>query len=272
MVFAKSKASAEVKRKEFEQNAVKKLYLARVTGKVPKGRTVVDQPIACKSHREAIHHIVPEGKPSQTAFTCLGEDGGHSLVLCEPLTGRTHQIRLHLQWLGCSISNDPLYGPPGVGSTTTILRTEDQSGDQPIAKDDKMPPNDAHAQADPQDGSSGRKRGRSMDEGLVTEQLARQDASLNLESNNWVDPNCIFCRTALKEGCRGYYVPAKQKHDDSNTLFIWLHALRITGDSGWTYSAPFPNWAIDLVDEERLKQMVADYKPLSSEPTSTSAA
>ena len=39
-------------------------------------------------------------------------------MLCEPLTGRTHQIRLHLQWLGCPIANDPLYGPAGVGSTS----------------------------------------------------------------------------------------------------------------------------------------------------------
>jgi hypothetical protein len=61
-------------------------------------------------------------KPAQTYFSSLATSGlpdgtVHSLVLCEPVTGRTHQIRLHLQWLGCPIANDPLYGPSGVGST-----------------------------------------------------------------------------------------------------------------------------------------------------------
>jgi len=135
LLLGKTKLVAEQVRKEFEAGSVKKKYLARVVGTLPPGRTLVDQPIACKSHREAIHCIREEdGKPAQTVFsslaTCALSDGTvHSLVLCEPLTGRTHQIRLHLQWLGCPIANDPLYGPLGVGSTAAAHAHEQGAGD-----------------------------------------------------------------------------------------------------------------------------------------------
>ena len=70
LLIGKNKQVAEKVRQEFEQGSVKKMYLARVLGQLPPGRTLVDQPIACKSHREAIHCIREEdGKPSQTAFT-----------------------------------------------------------------------------------------------------------------------------------------------------------------------------------------------------------
>ena len=70
LLIGKSKQVAEQVRQEFEQGSVKKTYLARVVGRLPPGRTLVDQPIACKSHREAIHCIrALDGKPAQTAFT-----------------------------------------------------------------------------------------------------------------------------------------------------------------------------------------------------------
>jgi hypothetical protein len=51
----------------------------------------------------------------------LGYDTGSNtaLVLCRPHTGRTHQIRVHLQWLGAPIANDPNYGPPATAPATT---------------------------------------------------------------------------------------------------------------------------------------------------------
>jgi tRNA pseudouridine synthase 9 len=58
----------------------------------------------------SVNYVHDDGKPSTTIFTRLGFNGKTSVVRCKPLTGRTHQIRVHLRYLGFPISNDPLYG------------------------------------------------------------------------------------------------------------------------------------------------------------------
>jgi len=69
-------------------------------------------PISVVSHREGVHSCDASGKVSLSAFRDLGycAETDSSLVQCRPLTGRTHQLRLHLQFLGCPIANDPCYG------------------------------------------------------------------------------------------------------------------------------------------------------------------
>ena len=54
--------------------------------------------------------VAPGGKPSATRYRVLGRGGGYSLVACLPLTGRTHQIRVHFSHLGCPLAGDTLYG------------------------------------------------------------------------------------------------------------------------------------------------------------------
>ena len=53
--------------------------------------------------------VHPEGKPSKTTFQRLSYKDGVSIVRCRPKSGRMHQIRVHLQYLGFPIANDPLY-------------------------------------------------------------------------------------------------------------------------------------------------------------------
>ncbi len=69
-------------------------------------------PIGVLSHRDGVHACDPLGKPSLSGFRSLGycADTDTSLVECRPYSGRTHQLRLHLQFLGCPIANDPCYG------------------------------------------------------------------------------------------------------------------------------------------------------------------
>jgi hypothetical protein len=69
-------------------------------------------PINVVSHREGIHACDHTGKQSVSHFRMLGYDTSSdtSLIECRPLTGRTHQLRLHLQLCGHSIANDPCYG------------------------------------------------------------------------------------------------------------------------------------------------------------------
>ncbi|OQS55862.1 RIB2 [Ecytonucleospora hepatopenaei] len=89
------------------QNA-KKIYVAKVKGHF-KQKIVVDRPIGPKEGSR-IQIVTESGKPSCTIFEPMFFDGTFSLVKCEPITGRTHQIRVHLQFLGFPILNDILYG------------------------------------------------------------------------------------------------------------------------------------------------------------------
>ena len=69
-----------------------------------------DAPLAIFAHKLGINHVSEKGKESCTVFKKLASDGTFSLIEAKPLTGRTHQIRVHLQYLGFPIANDPLYG------------------------------------------------------------------------------------------------------------------------------------------------------------------
>lgn len=84
-----------------------KIYIAKVKGKFPDS-VEVDRPIGLIDARA--FGITETGKPSRTVFRRLEYKNGHSLVECRPLTGRTHQIRIHSKLLGFPILNDILYG------------------------------------------------------------------------------------------------------------------------------------------------------------------
>ena len=102
----------------FAQGKVAKRYVAQVFGLLdPDGiwRTI-DLPIAVDWPRRPLRVVAADGKPSQTRWRCLAQDvqGPSSRVELEPLTGRSHQLRLHLQALGHPVVGDALYAPPSV--------------------------------------------------------------------------------------------------------------------------------------------------------------
>lgn len=76
----------------------------------PSGRILCQEPIKTLSYTVSLNYVHPEGKLCATQFERLSYNGRTSLVLCKPLSGRTHQIRVHLRYLGYPIANDPIYG------------------------------------------------------------------------------------------------------------------------------------------------------------------
>ena len=100
----------------FESGSVEKTYLAVVDG-VPEGALgLVDLPLAKVSSAEEGWRIVPDdnGKRAQTRWRKLAERDGQCLVEFTPLSGRTHQIRVHAaRGLGAAIVGDPVYGGGG---------------------------------------------------------------------------------------------------------------------------------------------------------------
>ncbi len=88
---------------------VSKDYLAIVTG-VLSGEGVVDRPIRVKEGCCITREVGPGGKESVTKYRSLWTNGDMSLVELRLLTGRTHQIRVHMAWLGHPLLGDTMYG------------------------------------------------------------------------------------------------------------------------------------------------------------------
>ena len=74
---------------------VEKRYDAIAEGELPLGKGVIDAPIGRQAESIIGRCVTPEGKPSRTEYTILEADHGLSLAACVPVTGRTHQIRVH---------------------------------------------------------------------------------------------------------------------------------------------------------------------------------
>ncbi|KDQ56299.1 hypothetical protein JAAARDRAFT_690247 [Jaapia argillacea MUCL 33604] len=111
MVMAISTKCARVLSDEFLAGTVRKEYIARCKGKFPEEEIVCDQPMLTVDRQIGLNIIHPEGKNAKTIFKRLhyDENTDSSVLHCRPLTGRSHQIRVHLQYLGYPIANDPIY-------------------------------------------------------------------------------------------------------------------------------------------------------------------
>ena len=93
-----------------QQTPLQKTYQALCFGAFPFEEGIIDAPIERRPLPSLLRYICPTGKPSRTRFRVLERPEGRTLAELEPLTGRTHQLRLHCAHLGCPILGDPQYG------------------------------------------------------------------------------------------------------------------------------------------------------------------
>ncbi len=102
----------------FEQHTVDKRYVAVVAGRVAPPQTAdgwgeIDLPLVADWPRRPLQKIDPvQGRPSLTRWRVLQADDDRTRLELAPLTGRTHQLRVHLQAIGHPILGDALYAPP----------------------------------------------------------------------------------------------------------------------------------------------------------------
>ena len=89
---------------------VQKTYHALVLGTPEPPEGIIDAPIARKPLPSLLREIHPEGKPSRTHYRVLESARGLSTLALQPITGRTHQLRLHCAHMGWPILGDPQYG------------------------------------------------------------------------------------------------------------------------------------------------------------------
>lgn len=97
-----------------------KTYNALCVGILAPEFGTIDEPIARAEDSIIKRKIDPSGKPAQTLYRTLAHKNGLSLVEAIPLTGRTHQIRLHLAHIGCPLYGDFLYGTELPGERTRL--------------------------------------------------------------------------------------------------------------------------------------------------------
>ncbi len=136
----------------FEGRRVVKRYVAVVSGRLrppdtADGWGVIDLPLAAdwpNRPRQKVDTAL--GRPSLTRWRILGHEGDDTRVELEPLTGRTHQLRVHLQALGYPILGDALYAPPEVLARAprlllhaSALRLDHPATGQPLTLDSPPP-------------------------------------------------------------------------------------------------------------------------------------
>jgi hypothetical protein len=225
VLLAKNPTIATKFQQQLKANTVTKRYVARVIGKFPYDEIEVNQPLKCIDHVKHTWGVSADGVETITRFKLLFTTGSvryilvkkfvtsFSVVECQPLTGRTHQIRVHLQWLGHPIINDPLYNAFYSVHRIPIIIDD-------IASSDTSP-----------DTVSSRPISQRIEEKVqklpddIKEQLPDADPVKLLS----LLQNCADCGTERRD-------PFPEE------LFIYLHAFEYKG-ADWEFSASLPYWS-----------------------------
>lgn len=112
LMIAKNDNAHKELSKQLKAKTTKREYIALVHGKIPHKKGTVDAPIGRSPEDRKKYDVVDNGKDAVTHFDVIeyyGDD--YTLISCRLETGRTHQIRVHLNYIGFPIAGDPLYGP-----------------------------------------------------------------------------------------------------------------------------------------------------------------
>ncbi|VDK36504.1 unnamed protein product [Taenia asiatica] len=288
---------------QISDREVSKFYIAEVEGqfKGPMDASpaetatptpvVVDQPLGRLNSRLGLNAVIPEsegGKPAKTSFVPLlwkrpkdADDRGSTVVLCRLYTGRTHQVRIHLQYLGFPIVDDPLYNSYDWGESkgafakyreprselvaalaasrnrSTYLKTAitDQVIEMPNAKKATVK-DEGDAEDDTEDDTT------SEEAYLSPPKISRLSPRLGIR---------YYTEAAVDEATRGLLEAAynadcpdcNRRFPDPkpSNLVLHLHAYRYTGSS-WSYSVPPPEWAFESIQLDELEARIAERLPL----------
>ncbi|MBR3332036.1 RluA family pseudouridine synthase [Candidatus Saccharibacteria bacterium] len=110
MILAKNEEVQKFLKKQFQNRTVHKTYYAVVEGRPKLDAARIDLPMARDLKRPTTFRVDAGGKEAETFYKVLKTDDKHSLVELKPTSGRTHQLRVHMKYLGHPIMGDKVYG------------------------------------------------------------------------------------------------------------------------------------------------------------------
>jgi len=221
IIFAKTLSKTQELFSNISQRNVKKEYLARVVGEFPDDEICCEQPIGALSTKMGIHWVTLDGKSAVTRFQKLFTDGNESVVRCIPETGRTHQIRVHLQYLGYPIVNDNIYNNPVFGPEKGKGGVFGKAKEELIKEVTLV--------------FGGASWIDDFDSSLSAYLEKRPESSLDAPSakpdltSPFYDAHCADCHMISRD-------PSVEQ------LEMYLHCLKYEGPD-WSYSTPMPKWA-----------------------------
>lgn len=127
MIFARSRLAQRHIARQFQRRQLSKTYVARVWGRPATDTGRIDLPLTCDWPRRPLQKVCHEtGRPSVTDWTVLAQEGPLTRLRLTPLTGRSHQLRVHLLSLGHPIAGDRFYatGPALAAADRLQLHAE----------------------------------------------------------------------------------------------------------------------------------------------------
>lgn len=111
LMIAKNDKAHQALAEELKAKKSLRQYLALVHGNLPNDRGVIEAPIGRSDKDRKKQAVTAKGKPALTRFQVLERFGDYTLVEVTLETGRTHQIRVHMAYIGHPVAGDPVYGP-----------------------------------------------------------------------------------------------------------------------------------------------------------------
>ncbi|XP_070590377.1 pseudouridylate synthase RPUSD2 [Erythrolamprus reginae] len=272
LIFAKSAEVSKRIDEQVRQRQLEKEYVCRVVGEFPENEVICKEPILSMSYKMGLCRVDPKGKPCKTVFQRLSYNGKTSVVKCFPYTGRTHQIRVHLQFLGHPIINDPIYNSeiwgPEKGKGGSINKTDDELlqslaeeyvskeslGMLDIVEEDLKAVLADKKQETPDNGAKSLQVTSAIEHSDNVEESEGKEKILSLNSapqanvhktetgemcltefHNEMDPLCEECKMVRPDPSPG-------------ELVMYLHALRYKGME-FEYCSKMPAWAQDDWEE-----------------------
>ncbi|KHJ98030.1 pseudouridine synthase, RluA family [Oesophagostomum dentatum] len=224
LLFAKNyKTDLEFK-KTLKEGSWSKEYICMVDGEFPDEVVECNEPIGSLVISMGIQCVRPDGKPAQSRFKKLWSDGKRSVLSVQIFTGRTHQIRVHAQFLGYPIVSDRIYNStvwgPSKGKGAKYGKSYEELCDD--VREAHRGSN-WHETVDPQY--------ESRMEKMANEALDPEPFDYDSQDRPAYDPICLNCNVTKKEVPRDHFQ-------------VYLHCLRYSTER-WSYSTSLPEWAVN---------------------------
>ncbi|XP_054284310.1 pseudouridylate synthase RPUSD2-like isoform X1 [Macrosteles quadrilineatus] len=273
LLFGRTPKKARQMEHQIRNRQVQKEYICRVEGEFPDEVIECVEPIEVVSYKIGVCKVSPKGKDCNTTFQKLGynPETNTSVVLCLPHTGRMHQIRVHLQYLGYPVVNDPLYNHtvfgPEKGRGGNIGKSDEElirdlisihnaenwlgmDGDSELSM---FKPTLLNFDEEDKGGLS-REGSPSLPPPPPPHPpplVAAASAKVTVATQTGQDaPDLSFHPDKLTSDPHCYECKVKYRDPKPRDLVMYLHAWKYRGP-GWSYQTELPEWArIDWVDTE----------------------